>query len=149
MSYEGYVVYYCGSGHHKSTQDAYSEANKEPCVVCGNTDTFVDSIDTTNGCQCDYDNSFCSAHPKVTEIIGYTMVPCDCCNGTGGIPQKGAMMCGCGGNNKACPDCFGTAEKMVDIEDWEHILCPKCWGRKTMPIPIFDLTKIKSLSDFL
>lgn len=148
MSYEGYVVYYCGNGHLKSTKDAYVTSDDEPCKVCGNEDTFREVIDQTNGCECNPEEGYvCNAHPKVTEIIGYTMIPCEHCNGTGGVPQQGPVPCDCGGKNKACILCFGTGDKMVPIEEWEHILCPKCWGRKTMPVPIFDLNPIKKAFD--
>jgi hypothetical protein len=56
MSYEGYEVIYCICGYRKATREAsmFSKLAPDPCPICGSTEEAWDSVDETNGCQCEY-----------------------------------------------------------------------------------------------
>lgn len=100
MSYEGYTVVYCVCGYRKDTRDAYDDPYcSVPCPICDATEEVWDSVNETNGCECDYyikeweeaggigDPPLCPAHEKVTqvvEVVGEQI--CPCCNGKGKTP---------------------------------------------------------------
>jgi len=150
MSYEGYEVKYCSNGHKKDVVDAlstmYDDEDVKPCF-CGSDEEYWDSVDETNGCECAHlsteelsDGIQCCAHEKVTKIIGYTMVPCKTCNGETMVLDKQQEGC-CG--KPDCPECFGTKIKYVDSTVNIKRMCPKCFGRGTEPIPVYDISILK------
>lgn len=99
MSYEGYVVFYCECGYKRGSWDCYDTPDTfSPCPYCGSTKVLHDSVNETNGCECDEllanwegnidtdDPPMCSCHETITEddIIGsFGQEICPCCKGTG------------------------------------------------------------------
>jgi len=147
MSYEGYEVKYCGNGHKKAVVDAlttmYDPEEVKPCF-CGSDKEYWDSVDETNGCSCedtDRPQEYqCPCHEKVTKILGYTMIPCRQCNGSGTVPDVFEEKC-CG--TADCRLCFGTGTKYVDSSCNINRKCPNCLGRGTYPVPIYDIAVLK------
>ena len=150
MSYEGYEVKYCSKGHKKDVVDAlssmYDEENVKPCF-CGSDEEYWDSVDETNGCECAHLSTEeltkgvqCAAHEEVTKIIGYTMVECANCFGLGMVPEKFEKGC-CG--EQTCQKCYGTKISYEESITGIMRACPKCFGRKTTPVPIYDISTLK------
>ena len=131
MSYEGYDVWYCPKGHRVCTwgsnyhlaDDLVEEFSK--CEVCGEKASTMDVVDETNGCYCGSiteedkkKHGKCPAHETVETVLGYDSMPCKCCKGTG--KQEVAVAW----EWKPCTECATAL-----------IVCDKCKGRKTVPVP--------------
>jgi len=142
MSYEGYVVIYCGNGHRLNTRDAY-EGGREPTCWCGNKELFFDSVDQTNGCD-DYKNPDCKcpAHEKVNnEPIAFDQSTEECwrCKGTKIEPILGQEPCGCK-NPRTCTTCQGTGSKPIKVAEGP---CKDCHGTGFEIEEVYDITVLK------
>ena len=80
MSYEGYEVWLCKSGH-KFSDGCYTAPSRSDwkCPRCGEKMAFWMSVDQTNGC---YDDIPSSLAPEF-EKIGEEKETCGFCEGTG------------------------------------------------------------------
>jgi hypothetical protein len=157
MSYEGFVVKYCKNGHRKTTVNAlvdmYDGEEAEPCKICGEKEEVCDSVDETNGCECEYlteeqrnSGVQCPAHESISykDIIGYDKVKCKNCNGRGRVLIKTFVPvdCSCGGKDKKCLECFGTGTAIhlyEGLNEGTHMDCLTCQGRGFTFVPRFDL----------
>jgi len=150
VSYEGYEVKYCSNGHRKAVVDAleglYGDEKVEKCF-CGSDEEYWDSVNETNGCECEHltDEEHskgiqCGAHESVTKIIGYTMVSCKLCKGEKLVLDQQEEPC-CG--EPDCPQCFGTKLKYIESTVNIKRRCPRCTGRGTEPIPVYDISVLK------
>jgi hypothetical protein len=151
MSYEGYEVKYCSNGHKKEVVDAlagmYGDETVKPCF-CGSDEEYWDSVNETNGCECEYLSDEerakgvkCGAHEKVPQKpIGYTMVKCKECNGSGMVMDVVEEKC-CGKID--CELCFGTGTKYTPSSCNIFRRCPICLGRGTEPVPKYDISVLK------
>ena len=141
MSYEGYYVCYCKNGHRITVRDCYDDM-PEKCDVCGETKMMFDSVNQTNGCECE-DNT-CPAHEKITEkdIIKYDPLICRKCNGLGYVDSKNYMVICCCTDPK-CPKCFGTGKEYLLTENSAaNEPCDICHGRGKIFVEVYDLSKI-------
>lgn len=144
MSYEGYSVFYCKNGHRLGVRDAYDYEDSPPkCVICGSSETIIDMVDETNGCECQGEGS-CAAHEKITDkdIIKYDPIVCSKCNGLGYIYSKNYMTTYCC-NEPTCSKCYGTGKEYSLIENYSSIEpCVDCCGRGKKFVAVYNLSRI-------
>lgn len=158
MSYEGFELWYCPQGHFLGHHDAHEyyghdydiNPESENCSVCGQINqknVLIDYIDQTNGCFCDeldYDEKPCSAHPSVTEVIGYDFRECPICEGTGEIRVPTwyiPINCSCG-KDPICPICFGTGHERKP-GGIVKIACEKCKTTGKVPVERWNIECLK------
>ena len=75
MSYEGYVEFLCGRGHHWD-EDAHAETENPICPRCGGGSAWRHAVDQTNGIEYDDDGKpFPDTVPWALEVDHYEETP--------------------------------------------------------------------------
>ncbi len=157
MSYEGYVVSYCSMGHRVDIRDAYDawETDGAPiCKVCGRKAVYHDSVDQTNGCECDLmskeekeEFGKCAAHETVEKILTWNSMSCAHCNATGNIEITTEW------SWELCPDCKGKTSGCKTCQDrsvvpvaknTQRIPCPSCFGSTMLRIEVWDIAALRA-----
>jgi len=161
MSYEGYYVYYCENGHKVITKDAYDSPPDGPCPICKSKEYLFDSIDLTNGCECEYltqeerDAGIkCACHEEELDIIGWSPDKCPDCRGIGIIELPMIYkdeLCSClaesagdSWGDPVCPECFGTGNRRIaDSRTFIKLMCPECKGTGLIYTERYDIDPLR------